>query len=184
MSPALTKVSVAVHIAPVVVPLLENPRTLEIAIQQVVETLLLEAERTGEVSILLTDDATITTLNRDYRGIPQPTDVLSFGYEEASEPSALPLGQEAEITELLPFGDIVVSVETAQRQAGLNGHDLTTELLMLVAHGTLHLLGYSDETEAEQLAMNRRAVVVLNALGYPAKEVWASRYDETEHGTC
>lgn len=183
MSHALTEFSVAVHIAPSVIPLLENPRTLEVAIQQVVATLLLEAKRTGEVSIMLTDDATITALNRDYRGVAQATDVLSFGYGDAAA-FPPPIEQEVGITDLMPLGDLVVSVETAQRQAGLNGHDLTTELLMLVAHGTLHLLGYSDETEAERLAMNRHAVRVLNALGYPAKEVWASRYDETEHGTC
>jgi probable rRNA maturation factor len=76
------------------------------------------------------------------------------------------------------LGEVVISVPTALRQAAPNGHDAITEILMLALHGTLHLLGYTDETEAEQQVMNQRACALLRAFGYPAKEVWYSRYDE------
>jgi probable rRNA maturation factor len=72
----------------------------------------------------------------------------------------------------------VISVETARRQAPLNGHDLLTELLMLTLHGTLHLMGYDDSTDAARAAMNGRAVSVLRTLGYPAREEWHSRYEK------
>jgi probable rRNA maturation factor len=72
----------------------------------------------------------------------------------------------------------VISVETARRQAPLNGHDLLTELLMLALHGTLHLMGYDDSTDAARAAMNGRAVSVLRTLGYPARAEWHSRYEK------
>ncbi|BCW95881.1 MAG: rRNA maturation RNase YbeY [Fimbriimonadales bacterium] len=80
--------------------------------------------------------------------------------------------------DLPPLGDIVISVETARRQAPLNGHDLLTELLMLSLHGTLHLMGYDDSTDAERAAMNGRAVSIVRGLGYPAREDWHSRYEK------
>ncbi len=189
MLPNLCEVSVAVRIAPEVLPLLETPRMLEVAIEQVIATLLEEhrlmCPSPLEVSILLTSDGEIEELNQLFRGVAQPTDVLSFAYLDIDadlweDPTqkTLPVIEASAEGEPVPLGDIVISVETAQRQAPLNGHDLTTELLMLVAHGMLHLLGYDDETEMERQAMNRRAVAVLQSLGYPAKEVWCSRYDE------
>ena len=80
--------------------------------------------------------------------------------------------------DLPPLGDLVISVETARRQAPLNGHDLLTELLMLALHGTLHLMGYDDSTDAARAAMNGRAVSVLRTLGYPARAEWHSRYEK------
>jgi probable rRNA maturation factor len=73
----------------------------------------------------------------------------------------------------------VISVETARRQAPLNGHNLLTELLMLALHGTLHLMGYDDSTDTERAAMNRRAASVLRTLGYPAREEWHSHYEKS-----
>ena len=80
--------------------------------------------------------------------------------------------------DLPPLGDLVISVETARRQAPLNGHDLLTELLMLTLHGTLHLMGYDDLTDAARAAMNRRAASTLRMLGYLAREDWQSRYEK------
>lgn len=77
-----------------------------------------------------------------------------------------------------PLGDIIISVETALRQATPNGHDLLTELLMLALHGTLHLMGYDDSTETERATMNARAVSTLRRLGYAAREEWYSRYED------
>ncbi len=88
-----------------------------------------------EVSILLTNDAGITDLNREYRGIDTPTDVLSFSQVEGEDVSAAP-------GEPVLLGDVVISVETAQRQAMERGCALEDEMEVLLAHGLLHLLGY------------------------------------------
>ncbi|MFQ3610720.1 MAG: rRNA maturation RNase YbeY [Fimbriimonadales bacterium] len=117
-----------------------------------------------ECHLLLTDDAHIAQLNTDYRGIDSPTDVLSFEY-----------GADSPV-----LGDIVISVETAQRQAVPNQHDLMTELLILGLHGALHLLGYEDETEAGRDLMVQRSIQILSQMGYPANSAWYSRYNENE----
>ena len=120
-----------------------------------------------EVSVWLTTNDEIASLNARYRGINAPTDVLSF-------PAEVPMAPMPEI----PLGDVVVSVEQAAQQAELNGHDFLTELLMLCLHGTLHLLGYDDRTEAQRARMNQLAARTLRALGYAAKEEWSSRHYE------
>lgn len=79
-------------------------------------------------------------LNRQYRGIDTPTDVLAFAMLE---------GEFADINPNL-MGDIVISVETALRQAQQRGHPLEEELLVLVTHGILHLLGYNHEQSSKK----------------------------------
>ena len=85
-----------------------------------------------ELSIVLCDDAFIAPLNRDYRGKNKATDVLSFSQRE---------GEYADANDPI-LGDVIISVETAQRQAAERGHDLGRELEVLLIHGILHLLGY------------------------------------------
>lgn len=103
---------------------------------------------------MLTDDPHIQALNRKYRDQDRPTDVLSFGLiDEGLAPGEV----EGAI------GDIVISVETAVRQARSRDKDPDDEMDLLVAHGTLHLLGYDDETEAGAEEMTRRASAVLGA---------------------
>jgi probable rRNA maturation factor len=104
----------------------------------------------AEVSLVFCDDAFIRTLNRDYRRQDCPTDVLSF----PQEPSAAGM-------ELL--GDVVISVETALRQARAARHPLAREVEWLLCHGVLHLLGYEDETEAGLEQMRRRQQEILAA---------------------
>jgi probable rRNA maturation factor len=94
-----------------------------------------------ELSLVLSDDEFIHQLNREYRGKDRPTDVLSF----EQDPDAGVLG------------DIVISVPTARRQAKAHGHSTANEIEWLFLHGTLHLLGYDDETEAQSDEMDRRA---------------------------
>jgi len=107
-----------------------------------------------EVSILLTDDARIRELNRQYRKIDRPTDVLSFSQtEEEDHPN----------TSNDVLGDIVISVETARRQALELGRDPDDEIDLLAAHGALHLLGYDDATAAGADEMRRRVASVLGA---------------------
>lgn len=93
-----------------------------------------------EVSILLTDDESITMLNGEYRGLQEPTDVLSFSQHEGDDEFA---------AEENLLGDVVISVETAKRQADERGADLDSEIDMLLVHGLLHLLGY-DHAEPEE----------------------------------
>jgi probable rRNA maturation factor len=114
--------------------------------------------RPAEVSILLTTDEHIRQLNRDYRGKDRPTDVLSFQQldEDWSVGSA-----EAQRDEPVVLGDVVISVETAARQAARGDRSLDDEMSLLVVHGILHLLGYDDETEegAEEMRRHEQAVL-------------------------
>src|SRR3954453_11885541 len=86
----------------------------------------------GLVSVLLTTDTAIRTLNRDFRGKNKATDVLSFPAAEVSR------GEVA--------GDLAISVDTAGKQAREQGHMLSTEIKVLMLHGLLHLAGYDHET--------------------------------------
>lgn len=115
--------------------------------------------RSGSVCIYLTDDGEIAHLNGVYRGKKGPTDVLSFSQEsqEASGPSI----NEPEVGERI-LGDVVISLETAQRQAATRGHTLECEVAELAAHGTLHLLGYEDESEDGAAEMARRVALSLS----------------------
>ncbi len=89
-----------------------------------------------ELTLRLTDNAEIQELNTQYRQQNQPTDVLAFAALEAEIPVFTPTDPEP-----LYLGDIVISVETAARQAQQNNHSLTIELAWLASHGLLHLLG-------------------------------------------
>lgn len=105
----------------------------------------------AEVSVLLTDNVQIQSLNRTYRKIDKPTDVLSF---PASEPGAeFPCGNL--------LGDIVISVTQAQIQANEHAHSLDDEIVLLGQHGLLHLLGYDHET-SEDAWQDAWQEVVLN----------------------
>jgi len=97
-----------------------------------------------EVSLRLTNDPEIQQLNTDYRQKAKPTDVLSFAALETDFPGADRLRQ----TEPLPLGDIIISVETAARQAPECDRSLAQEVAWLSAHGLLHLLGWDHPDEA------------------------------------
>jgi probable rRNA maturation factor len=98
----------------------------------------------GEVEVLLADDATLRRLNRSFRGKNKPTDVLSF-------PSP------AEIS-VLHAGDLAISLETAANQAARYGHSLRDEVRILLLHGLLHLSGFDHETDKGEMAA-REAVL-------------------------
>jgi len=87
--------------------------------------------------VVLADDATVRSLNRVYRGQDRTTDVLAFPQDGRGG----------------LLGDVVISVEQAARQARRARHPLSHEVALLAIHGTLHLLGYEDETEAGRRAM-------------------------------
>ncbi len=98
----------------------------------------------GEVEVLLTGDAEIKRLNRQFRGKNKATDVLSFPAPE----------EMAEVT----AGDLAISLETAARQAGDHGHALLVELKILLLHGLLHLAGEDHETDAGEMAARETAL--------------------------
>jgi probable rRNA maturation factor len=119
-----------------------------------------EGEAKAEVSIVLTDDETVHALNRDYRFQDKPTDVLSFSQRDQHPDAPLFDGPSGSSSELL--GDVVISVETAIRQAHQNAVTLEEELSLLTVHGILHLLGYDDMTDegAEEMQEKERALGV------------------------
>lgn len=98
------------------------------------------AHSNADITIVLTDDAQLHELNRDYLGVDAPTDVLSFPASE-SDPE----------TGSAYLGDILISVPRAAQQAQAAGHPVEAEVQLLVVHGVLHLLGY-DHAEAEEKA--------------------------------
>lgn len=108
----------------------------------------------AELSVVLCDDAFIHPLNRDYRGKDAPTDVLSFAQRD---------GEDADPNDPV-LGDVIISVQTAQRQARQRGYGLDKELRVLLVHGMLHLLGH-DHLEpgeaAEMQAEERRLLALL-----------------------
>ena len=97
----------------------------------------------SELSVLLTDDEEIRRLNRSFRGKDSPTDVLSF-----------PINEMVGGRKIL--GDVVISVDTAKRQAEERGESLQLTLCRLLIHGVLHLLGYDHERSPEEEEMFRR----------------------------
>lgn len=110
-----------------------------------------------EVNLLLTGDQRVQTLNREYRGIDQPTDVLSFSQLEGEA------GFVAPPSAALALGDVVISLETARRQAAQEAHSLAWEVCHLAVHGALHLLGYDHQTDEQEAEMNGLAHTALPA---------------------
>lgn len=105
----------------------------------------------AELSVLLCDDGTIHELNRRYRGVDRPTDVLAFAMQEGPQqakrkPPGPPL-----------LGDVVISIPTSRRQALERGRPIIDEVTALLAHGLLHLLGHDHRTRAEERRMNALA---------------------------
>jgi len=140
-------------------------------------------ERPVVVALLITTDTTIQSLNKRYRNQDKSTDVLSFPLLEKPIVHA-PMDQlwmKSELLEGVEFqtqqafitppeitthlGDIVISWPMVQRQSSEAGHDPAYELLFLLSHGILHLVGYDDQTEAGYQAMVRLQHVVMEATG-------------------
>jgi len=111
-----------------------------------------------EVSLVFTDCDTVQRLNRDYRGVDQPTDVLAFYmFPQKGAASSFALPPDG-ITRL---GEVIISYPQAQAQAKEQRHPLETELALLVIHGILHLLGYDHEEPQERDKMREREKELL-----------------------
>ncbi len=114
-----------------------------------------------EIGLRLTDDAEIQVLNAQYRQQNKPTDVLAFAALEVDFPQS----EEMLASAPLYLGDIVISMDTAQRQAQQQEHNLPTELAWLSAHGLLHLLGWDHPDEESLMDMLKKQVLLLKAIG-------------------
>lgn len=101
----------------------------------------------AELSVLLCDDARIHALNAEYRQIDRPTDVLAFAMDEGV---AMPTAPE----QIRVLGDVVISLDTAARQAESGGRAIADEVIFLLAHGILHLLGYDHRDAQETRVMS------------------------------
>ena len=130
------------------------------AVRHAVETVgRLYGAEDAEVSVTLTDDAHIHELNRTYRAVDRPTDVLSFALTESEEPEIV----GAQGHEVL--GDLVISLERMRAQAEEYGHSELRELSFLTVHGMLHLLGYDHMEEQERQEMEEEQRAVMEELG-------------------
>lgn len=135
------------------------PKTLLIPSKRTLGRFLAQAQEAaglrGQVTVLLTTDATIRDLNQRFRGKDTATDVLSF--------PAKPLKNTKPAERVA--GDVAISVETARKQAVEQGHALGVELRILMLHGLLHLAGYDHETDTGK--MQRRERQLRERLGLP-----------------
>lgn len=115
-----------------------------------------QAAPDSSLTIVVTSDDEVAALNRQYRGMDSPTDVLSF-------PADVP---PVELDDEPPYlGDLMIAYPYAAAQAQREGHDLMDSLMLLVAHGTLHLLGYDHDTAANRAEMWAAQDAALQALG-------------------
>ena len=115
----------------------------------------------AEVSVTLTDNPHIHEINREYRKVDRPTDVISFALNENE-------GEEPEIEGEIPvnmLGDIIISVERAKEQAQDYGHSTRREIAFLTVHGMLHLLGYDHIEEQDRIEMRKEEDFVMEQLG-------------------
>lgn len=113
-----------------------------------------------EVDITIVDNEEIHTLNREYRNVDRPTDVLSFALDEGEEDEPeLIDGPEEHL-----LGDIIISAETAQRQGEEFGHGLEREIVYLAVHGLLHLLGYDHMTDEDKKIMRAKEEEALREI--------------------
>ncbi len=125
-------------------------------VKRAAETALQAENRTGDVSIMITDEEQIRTLNREFRETDRVTDVLTFPAWEGEQLVALPDGY---------LGDIAICLQRAWEQSEEYGHSLKRELAFLTVHGCLHLCGYDHQAPEEEALMRERQRVILNEMG-------------------
>jgi len=124
----------------------------------------------AEVAVMLTDDATIQSFNKDFRGIDKPTNVLSFPAPEmevADDGAPVPRA----------LGDIAIAYETLRREADEEAKPFLHHLSHLAVHGFLHLVGYDHETDDEAEEMEILEVAILAQLGIPDPYAERERMD-------
>jgi probable rRNA maturation factor len=130
-------------------------RALDLARVEGVGALVLQAEGRSDLSlsVAIVDDARMAQLHLQFSGVPGPTDVLAFPMQDDGAPPI----PDAPVV----LGEVVVSADTAAREAEARGLPFERELLLYVVHGTLHLLGYDDHDSAERARMHERQEELL-----------------------
>ncbi len=134
-----------------------EPEPLDLAAFERLAVFVLEREEVPEpteLSIGIVGLDEMAELNARYRGLEDPTDVLSFGCDD---PCAVEGGQP------ITLGDVIVAPEVAEQQAAEYGHTVEEELNLLLVHGILHLLGYAHESEDDTVVMQARERALLVA---------------------
>lgn len=139
----------------------------EAFVRSVAEAMLRHAgkEEPTELSIRITHDEEMRELNRRYRGVDAPTDVLSFAIEEGSGPKPVPPPDMPN-----QLGDVVISYDRAVEQAQRYGHELRRELGWLVVHGVLQLLGHRHDTPEAARRIGEQEEAVLESVGLSLPE--------------
>jgi probable rRNA maturation factor len=141
-------------------PLWAQQPQAEATVRAAIAAAALRVPAAGEVSVLLTDDAAVRVLNRNWRGIDKPTNVLSFPHQSDKVPFAL-------------LGDIAISYETVAREASAEGKPFLHHLAHLAVHGFLHLMGYDHATDSQAEAMEglERDILARLAIADPYAEL-------------
>ena len=143
----------------------ENKATEKKEYENIIESVCQEGayiyglDEDAELSVVLCDNAYIHELNKTYRNIDRPTDVLSFALNEGEEE-----GYDGPDTKLL--GDIVISLDKTQEQAEEYGHSVERELAFLIAHSMLHLFSFDHMEEEERKEMEEKQEAILHNRGY------------------
>lgn len=129
------------------------------AVRRMADAMLVELDlASAELSVLLCGDAEIHALNLQHRDKDKPTDVLSFPLDEGGGADGAVSGQRV-------LGDVVISLDTAARQARARKRELLPEVRFLLAHGLLHLLGYDHAEPAEKREMDAMVRRLVRAIG-------------------
>ena len=133
------------------------------------------------MSVTITCDDRVRLLNLEFRGLDEPTDVLAFGMPDADKGS-IPINDD---TFVLPpdqepsLGELVIAFEQASKQAAWAGRTVEQEIMILTAHGTLHLLGFDHDGPLEQSEMFMKTDAILNEiLGSEAESVMSNTYHD------
>lgn len=123
------------------------------------ETELKNSNRELELAVVLADDAFVQELNKNYRAKDKPTNVLSFPSSELEELENLPDSEQVNL------GDIILALETVEREAKEQGKTFRGHTIHLLVHGFLHLLGYNHIKQEEAEIMEAKEIKILHALG-------------------
>lgn len=127
-----------------------------------------QLDKNYDVSVLIVDDEEIRSINKEHRNIDKSTDVLSFPMADFKDGQLISDegDYDLEMDELI-LGDIIISAETAKRQAETYGHSFEREMAFLTAHSCFHLLGYDHMEEDEEKVMFKKQEDILKEIGLP-----------------
>lgn len=156
----------------------EDPMSMSVDITDLAQAAAATLTHLGceaaSLTIVITDDGEVARLNRDYRQVDGPTDILSFPAQGVDEMFELPPEVEMEVGAYL--GDLIIAYPFTVVQAEQYHNSLASELRLLVVHGTLHLLGYDHDTEDRQREMWQIQGQVLSKLGDTSTN-WERAYE-------